>query len=96
MRRAWIAIFFLAVAPAVYCSDGVRITEIGVKGYYYQGYPARVRVILSHPDQRAASVELRVRVHSFPFSRIERVDTFALALGDFASRMESICGGRIW
>jgi hypothetical protein len=77
MRRAWIAIFFLCVAPAVYCSDGVRITEIGVKGYYYPGYPARVRVVLSHPDQRAASVELRVRVHSFPVSRIERVDTFA-------------------
>jgi hypothetical protein len=77
MRRACIAAIFLAVAPVAYCSDGARITEIGVKGYYYQDYPTRVEVMLLHPDPRPTTVELRVRVHSFPALHIERVDTFA-------------------
>jgi hypothetical protein len=76
-RCACIAALFLALAPTVHCSDGVRIVEIGVKGYYYQGSPVRLSVMLWRSGLQPTTVELRVHVHSFPDPRIERVDTFA-------------------
>jgi hypothetical protein len=77
MRWAGIAAIVLAVAPAAYCSDTIRIAEIGAKGYYYQQLPARLRVVIFHSDPQPATVEIRVLIHSFPDPRIERVDTFS-------------------
>jgi hypothetical protein len=76
-RWAWIAAIVLAVAPAAYPSDQIRIAEIGLQGYYYQGIPTRLSVLLLHADPQPAIVDLRIHVHTFIQGRVDRVDTFS-------------------
>src|SRR5580704_6461092 len=79
-RRAWFAAIFLAAAPVAYCSDSVRIVDVGLKGYYQQDSPTPVRLLVLHRDPHPASVLIRIGVHSFPGQRFERVDTFSKRL----------------
>lgn len=75
-RPFWIAAILLAFAPLSYGSDSVRITEIGVKGYYLQDRLTRVGIILLHRSAESIAVDLRISAHSFPAPHVERIDTF--------------------
>jgi hypothetical protein len=91
-RLPWIAAILLAVAPASHGADTVRIAEIGVKGYYSQDRPTRVEIILLHRSAEPIAVDLRIRAHSFPVPRVERIDTFSqhLQLGSAEQRLISV------
>lgn len=79
-RWAWIAAIVLAIAPAAFASDQIRIVEIGLKGYYYQGTPTRLRVAILHGDSQPAKIQIRVLVHNFWGERVQRTDTFSTHL----------------
>src|SRR5271169_6853422 len=66
----------LALAPAAFSSDVVKIVDVGLQGYYLDGNPAVVRVLLIHTDARSATIELRVHVHTEFRPQVERIDTF--------------------
>jgi hypothetical protein len=85
------AIFFL-IAPLAYGADAVRIAEIGVKGYYLDDWPTAVKVIVIHDANQPLTVDLRIRIHSFPAAHVERVDTFSkpLSLGPNEQRLVDI------
>ena len=78
--RTLAALFLLAgasvLAPPSFASDGVKILDVGLQGYYEPGNLMAVRVLVIHDDPQPATIELRVQLHGPGPGRPAGLDTF--------------------
>ena len=91
-RLLRVAAIFFVIARIAHAADAVRIADIGVKGYYFDNQLTAVRLEVIHDGSQPITVNFRVRFHSFPVPRLERVDTFSkvLSLGPNEQRFVDI------
>lgn len=80
LARLSAALFLIAfvagLAASASASDGVKIVDVGLKGYYSADTTIIVRVLIVHADPQPETTDLRVRVRGLVQGRIDRVDTF--------------------